>query len=80
MQTVLQGVRFDIPSPSYYAVHKGPWDTAYRSCDICYLHNQHCWVLTLVAADGAPKYCYFNSRDDAIAMIASAFRKVGLIA
>lgn len=78
MRQVIQGITFDIPSPSYYVVAADTYASHHRSADVCYVGGD-CWILTVIDCDGKPVQKTFASRDQAISVIATAFRNVGLI-
>lgn len=79
MRRVIQGVTFDIASPSCYVVAADAYDSHHRSADVCYVGGD-CWILTVIDCNGQPVQRTFASRDQAISVIAIAFKNVGLIA
>ena len=76
MRAKLQGVAFEIPSPSYYALAV-PDCTQFRGCDIAYVDGY--WLMTLVFPNGKQIQKVFPTRDEAVSVIARAYRSVGLL-
>lgn len=75
IRRTLQGLSFDIPSPSHFELVL-PQPKLDRVC-IAYLGDQ--WRLFHQDPTGNVGTRRFASRDDAVAMVAQAFRNVGAL-
>lgn len=66
---IIQGVAFEIISPSFYQLADAP------RCDLSYLGDG--WWLQCPDESDQPRYQQFSSRDAAVAAIAQAYAEMG---
>ena len=77
MTRTLQGLLFEITSPSCFRLAK-PY-TGDDTIDITYLGAPGEWCLFHERHDGDVNLRMFPSRDEAVSMIAQAFKNVGAL-
>ncbi len=75
MRSTLQGLEFEVFSPSFYRL--APSYTGHDTVDISYVGGE--WMLFHESPRGDVGIRCFATRDEAIGMIAQAFKNVGLL-
>jgi len=74
MTRCIAGLRWDVPSPSFYRL--APEHTRDAIVDVSFVGDR--WIIFLEDA-GEVSTAYFKTRDAALAMVEQAFRNEGVI-